>query len=464
MAQAATQAVATSERYPLAAFLADIAGIAATTDPIEVKRKSRDYYWYSPILYALLKDLHADVIVTPKSEDEVVRVAAACARHRIPLTVRGGGTGNYGQCVPLEGGVVLDMIAMTRIEWQKPGLVRVEAGAKLYDIDAATRPNGYELRMHPSTKRSAQIGGFVAGGSGGVGSVTFGGMREPGNVVAARVVTLEETPRVIELRGDAAQKISRAFGTTGIITVLEMPLAPVQPWIDVIVAFDDLLDAVRFGQAIAMADGIVKKLVSPIEWPLPSHFSTLRASCPDNKSMLLAMIGEMSIESFETLLAPFGGTITYKTPSEDVLTKTPLYEHTWNHTTLQTLKTDRGVTYLQCLYPHDRIVDAVAGVRAKFGAEVAQHLEFLRINGVMTASGIPVLRYSSPERVYEIMAGFEECGVMIANPHVFTVEDGSRYKRVDADQLGFKYEADPMGLLNPGKMRSFVPLPGPAAE
>ena len=44
------------------------------------------------------------------------------------------------------------------------------------------------------------------------------------------------------------------------------------------------------------------------------------------------------------------------------------------------------------------------------------------------------------------------------DPHVYTVEDGSRHKRVDAaDQLGFKHEADPHGLLNPGKMRTFVP-------
>src|SRR5271156_6331220 len=184
MAQAAVQADAKSERYPIAAFLADIAGSAAPPEPVEVKRKSRDYFWYSPILYAQLKDLQADVIVTPKNEEEVIRVAGSCARHRIPLTVRGGGTGNYGQCVPLEGGVVLDMIAMTRIEWQKPGLIRVEAGAKLYDIDAATRPNGYELRMHPSTKRSAQIGGFVAGGRGGGGGGTFWGLRGAGKHVA----------------------------------------------------------------------------------------------------------------------------------------------------------------------------------------------------------------------------------------------------------------------------------------
>jgi len=444
-------------RYPIDEFLVDIAGIEATTDIADLKRYSRDYYWYSPILADLLKNKLADVVVTPHDEGEVVRVAVACAKHRIPLTVRGGATGNYGQCVPLEGGVVLDMKSLNRIEWQKPGMVRVQAGAKLSDIDAATRSSGFELRMHPSTKRSAAIGGLVAGGTGGAGSVTYGGMREPGNILAARIVTLEHIPRIIELRGDAAQKISRAYGTTGIITVLEMPLAPALPWVDVIVAFDDFIEAVRFGHNIAMADGIVKKLLSPVQWPLPQHFAAYRPYCPDGKSLLLGMIGDMSLESFETLLASFKGTITYAAPSDDSPGKVPLYEHTWNHTTLQVLKTDRGMTYLQCLYPHDRLVHSVAQVGAKFGDEVLQHLEFIRLNGLMTASGIPVIRYRSPERLYEIMAGYEACGIMIANPHVVTLEDGSRYKRVDADQLGFKHEVDPMGLLNPGKMRSFVP-------
>lgn len=446
-----------SSRYPIGALLSEIGDVPWSAEPTDIKRKSRDYYWYSPILAEQLKDKFADVIVSPRDEADVLRVVGTCARHRIPLTVRAGATGNYGQCVPLEGGVVLDMAGLNRIKWQKPGRVRVQAGAKLFDIDVATRPNGFELRMHPSTKRMAQIGGFVAGGSGGVGSVTYGGMREPGNILAARVVTMEPEPRVIELRGDAAQKISRAYGTTGIITALEMPLAPALNWVDVIVAFDDFFEAIRFSRAIAMADGIVKKLLSPIQWPLPQNFAAYRAYCPDGKSVLLGMIGEMSIESFETLLEAFGGTVTYKAPSEDVLSKVPLYEHTWNHCTLQMFKVDRAITYLQVLYPHDRVAESAAEIGAKFEGEVMQHLEFIRINGLMTASGIPVIRYRSPERLYEIMAAYEACGIKIANPHVVTLEDGSRYKAVDADQLGFKHEVDPMGLLNPGKMRSFIP-------
>lgn len=440
---------------PLAALVADLGDIPTVTDEKVVRRRSRDFFWYSPILNEQLNGKSADLLVSPRDEADVVRVAAACARHRIPLTVRAGGTGNYGQAVPLEGGVLLDITALAAVEWTRPGMMRVGAGAKMNTIDAELRPSGWELRMHPSTKRTATIGGFVAGGSGGIGSVNYGGLREPGNILAARIVTLEDEPRVIELRGDAAQKINRAYGTTGIITALEMPLAPAWTWIDVVVVFEDFIDATAFGYEVALADGIVKKLLSPVTAPLPSYFGALKPHCPDGKSILIAMIAEPSMEAFKTLLAG-RGTITLETPTDDSPGQVPLYEYTWNHTTLQVLKTDRTVTYLQCLYPHDRLMEKVAQMQQMFPDEVLQHLEFIRFNGRMTCSGLPVVRYSNPERLNEIIRLHEENDVDIANPHVYTVEDGSRYKRVDADQLGFKHDVDPYGLLNPGKMRSFT--------
>jgi FAD/FMN-containing dehydrogenase len=439
----------------LASLVADIGGMVVVTDPKIVRRRSRDFFWYSPILTEQLDGKSADLIVSPRDEQEVVRLAAACARHRVPVTVRAGGTGNYGQAVPLQGGVLLDITAIAATEWVRPGIVRVGVGAKMNALDAELQPLGWELRMHPSTKRTATIGGFVAGGSGGIGSVNHGGLREPGNILAARIVTVEEQPRIIDLRGDAAQKINRAYGTTGIITALEMPLAPVWKWIDVVVVFDDFIEAAAFGYEAALADGIVKKLLSPITAPLPSYFGALKPYCPEGKSILIAMIAEPSLESFKSLLGT-RGTITLETPTDDGPGQVPLYEYTWNHTTLQVLKSDRSVTYLQCLYPHDRLMEKVAEIRALFPDEVLQHLEFIRFNGRVTCSGLPVVRYTSADRLNEIIRLHEEHGVYIANPHVFTVEDGSRYKRAEADQLGFKHEADPYGLLNPGKMRSFV--------
>lgn len=436
-------------------LVADLGDIPVVTEQKVVRRRSRDFFWYSPILNGQLDGKSADLIVAPRNENDVVRTASACARHRVPVTVRGGGTGNYGQAVPLEGGVLLDISALERIEWIKPGVVRVGAGAKMNAIDAVAQAQGWELRLHPSTKRMATIGGFVAGGSGGIGSVTYGGLREPGNILAARIVTVEEQPRVIELRGDAAQKVNRAYGTTGIITALEMPLAPAWKWIDVVVAFDEFMEAAAFGYEAALADGIVKKVLTPITWPLPSFFGALKPYCPDGSSVLMAMIAEPSLESFRSLLGG-RGTIMLEMPTDESPSRVPLYEYCWNHTTLQVLKSDRSVTYLQCLYPHDRVLEKVAEMRDLFPDEVLQHLEFIRFGGRVTCSSLPVIRYTDADRLNEIIRLHEERGVFIANPHVFTIEDGSRYKRADADQLGFKHEVDPHGLLNPGKMRSFV--------
>jgi FAD/FMN-containing dehydrogenase len=442
-------------RHDIARLLRDIGDVPVTTDLQRVRLRSRDYFWYSPVLNAQLRGKSADIVVTPRDEADVVRVAAACWKHRVPITPRGAATGNYGQAVPLEGGVLLDLTSMTGIEWQKPGVIRCAGGLKMNDLDAATRPNGWELRMHPSTKRMATIGGFVAGGSGGVGSVNYGGLREPGNITAARIVTVEEKPRAIELRADAAQKVNRAYGTTGIITALEMPLAPAWPWIDLIVTFDDFLEAMKFGYDLALADGVTKKLITPMIWPIPQHFTTLRAHCPDGKHVVFCMIAEPSLESFKAILGA-RGSITYREPHDDSPGKEPLYEYTWNHTTLQWLKQDRSITYLQCLFPHDRLISSVTEMWTMFPDEVLPHLEFIRFGGRMTCSALPIVRYTTAERLNEIIALHEKHGVMIANPHVYTLEDGSRHKRADADQLGFKHEIDPRGLLNPGKMRTFT--------
>jgi FAD/FMN-containing dehydrogenase len=443
-------------RYNIAALKAELSDIQLIDEPQVVRKRSRDFFWYSPVLNVELADKSADIIACPRDEAEIVRIASACAKLRIPLTVRAAGTGNYGQAVPLQGGVLLDINALTGIAWQTPGIVRAASGSRLLDIDMATQQSGFELRMHPSTKRSATLGGFVAGGSGGVGSVTYGGLREPGNILAARIVTVEEEPRILELRDDAAQKVNRAYGTTGIITALEMPLSPAWPWIDVIVAFDDYMDAFRAGYEVALADGVVKKLVTPVSWPIPGCFGALKQHCPAGKSILICMIAEASLGPFKAIIGQRGA-VTYEAPSEEGPGKFPLYEYTWNHTTLQWLKSDRSVTYLQCLFPHDRLVESAQAMISAFPDEVLAHHEFIRFGGRVTASALPILRYTTRERLDEVIALHEEAGVMIANPHVVSLEAGSRHKRADADQLGFKREVDPYGLLNPGKMASFKP-------
>lgn len=442
------------------AVRADLAGrVALVEDPARVRRRSRDFFWYSPVLNAQLAGLSADLLAEASSEADVIAVASACARHGVPLTVRGGGTGNYGQAVPLQGGVLLDVSGLDAVEWQRGDAVRTGPGIRMNRLDDVLRPGGHEQRMHPSTKRTASIGGFVAGGSGGIGSVNYGQLRERGNIRAARVVTLEAEPRILELTGDQVHGIAHAYGTTGIVTALEMPLAPIRPWIDVVVAFDDVMAAAACGLAVGADPAIGKKLITPIAWPIPRWFPQLGRACPEGAAILIAMIAEPSLPAFRDRVAAAGGTVTLEVAHDDGPGRVPLYEYTWNHTTLQVLKADRGYTYLQSLHPADRLLESVAEIDALFPGELVTHLELIEFAGRLTYAGIPVIRYSTPERLDAIIAAHEARGVWIANPHVYTLEDGTRHKRAETDQLGFKRQVDPAGLMNPGKMRTFTPAP-----
>ena len=68
---------------------------------------------------------------------------------------------------------------------------------------------------------------------------------------------------------------------------------------------------------------------------------------------------------------------------------------------------------------------------------------------------LQLVRYTTEERLMEIIRYHEEEGVFIANPHTYILEDGGR-KKIDVEQLKFKEMFDPYGLLNPGKMRAWL--------
>ncbi len=231
-------------RYDIAALKSRLGGIKTEDNPALVRQKSRDFYWYSPTLKRQLEHVTADIIVSPTSEVQVVETLAACHSLGIPVTPRGTGTGNYGQAMPLSGGVLLDLSGFNKVKEIGFGRVTTEPGAVIAAIDKETRPgSGQEMRLHPSTYSTASIGGFIAGGSGGVGSIRWGGLRDAGNIIRLKVVTMEGSPRILEIEGEDLHKVAHAYGTNGIITEVEMPLAPAYPWVDVIVGFVSLRQA-----------------------------------------------------------------------------------------------------------------------------------------------------------------------------------------------------------------------------
>ena len=150
-------------------YLNNIPNLEVIDNHSDLKRLSRDFYNYSPVLQKKLDSCLADVVVRPKNIESLLAVSKICWDLSIPLTTRGGGTGNYGQAVPLAKGIVLQMNYFNKLEKYYPdsGFVKVQSGCLMRDLNKELGKYGRELRLFPSTWKTASIGGFIAGGSRG---------------------------------------------------------------------------------------------------------------------------------------------------------------------------------------------------------------------------------------------------------------------------------------------------------
>ncbi|MEO1537137.1 MAG: FAD-binding oxidoreductase [Pseudomonadota bacterium] len=441
---------------------ADIAGAKAALAHLDIEEKdvaikaaSRDFFWYSPVLKSRLDHVVADFVVRPRNEAEIIEILKVCYAHNVPVTTRGAGTGNYGQAMPLAGGCVMHLRWLDKVKEIRPGRVITEPGVLLKDLDAATKEHsGQEIRMFSSTWATATIGGFIAGGSGGVGSCTWGSLRDLGNIIRLRVVTMEEEPRILEFRGEELARVSHAYGTNGIITEIEMPLAPAYDWVEMFVTTEDFMDAVSFAEDLANLDGVLLKLATVFEAPIAKdYFQRVAPHVGPGDNVIGLMVAPHSMDGFLTFLGRRPeAKLIYRNDDHDwERGPGPVFEYGWNHTTLRALKVDPSITYLQVRYGYPQHKELIEKMRDALSPEVLQHLEVLREGGKVMFAGLSLVKFTSEERLDEIVKMHEDAGAMIFNPHRYTLEEGGR-QTVDDRQLKFKQEADPKGLLNPGKM------------
>ncbi|MGA8729179.1 MAG: FAD-binding oxidoreductase [Terracidiphilus sp.] len=426
------------------------------TAPAVLDRLSHDFYWYSPVLRPKLACKTADVAVQPLCVKEVLDVLRYAGRREVPVTVRGAGTGNYGQCVPLEGGIVLDLSLMDKLEEITPdGVAICEPGLRLGALETQARKQGWELRMYPSTLVKASLGGFLAGGSGGIGSVTHGGLRDFDTVRAFEVVTMEEEPRVVLHEGAAVHEILHAWGTNGVLTRIWFALTPAIEWTQLTAAFDSYEQAFRFTESIAIDAAWTKRLATVFEWPIPSFFTPVKTVVREGKSLALIMIATTQAGALCAAAALAGGEVTFHGAYDGPRTQPLLSDYTWNHTTLWAMKADAAYTYLQCGFSRTECGEQFRLLRERYGDEILFHIEFMKNgDGVVIPGAIPIVRFTTEDRLNDMIAYCRSIGVFVANPHVNYLEDGGRF-RADNIQLQAKQKYDPRGLLNPGKMMSF---------
>lgn len=447
--------------------LAEIVGeVNLVTDEEKVDKLSKDFFWYSPLLREKLTGKRAAAVVRVERLEALKQVVSLAYRSDWPITVRGGGTGNYGQCIPLAGGLVIDMSGLDKIHSIADGVVRAEPGARLGTLELAARKVGFEFRCLPSTWVKSSLAGFLCGGSGGIGSITWGAIANADNVKSVTLMSAEAEPRLIKFEERAAIDALHTYGTTGIMVEVEMRLGPKRPYHQMIICSKDWHQLIDWTDKIARRTDIPKRLVTQFEHPVPTYFKPLKKYLAEDAHATFLLVDESCQQEVVEDAQLSGFEVVYNEPLSDPLKPPYITDYTWNHGTLWAIKADPNYTYLQLGYGQN-FREKINMLRDCFPGEIFQHLEwtawsnrkqgdhYLPIEAEdINVGGLPKIYYKSAERLAEIMAKCEEIGVGIANPHTFVLEEGGRHPNIGS-KVAIKTNLDPKGLLNPGKMKSY---------
>ena len=429
-----------------------ICDLEVLDDTNDLKRLSRDFYNYSPILQSKLDGCMADLVVRPKSIQAALEVAKKCWELSLHLTIRGSGTGNYGQSVPLSGGVVMQMNCLNKVETFYPdtGFVKVQTGCLMSELNNVLKHKGRELRLLPSTWRTATIGGFISGGSGGIGSVKWGFLRDPGNLIGLDVITLNESPKLIQLDTQESEAINHAYGTNGIITSLTLSTDIKHSWHYIVINCTNLEEAINIlkiclGAAIELKLGTILE-VGIVE-KMPKWFNENSIS---NKVLIQSTLD--GIKTVEMICKKHSLKIENFGEENDLVSG--ISDLVWNHTTLQLRAKDKSWTYLQMLLPFDKEMELIDNLRSCYGRKILWHIEAVSQHGVPRLAALPVFKWTDENELNEIISNCKQNGAIIFNPHSLTVEGGG-LGVIDSDQVKAKLRFDPKGLLNPGKLEGW---------
>ena len=203
------------------------------------------------------------LVVLPSSTEQVQKTLRLCSQHRIPVVVRGAGTGLSGGALPHRDGVLLSLTRLSRILEIDPdaGLARVQPGVTNLAISEACAPHGLFYAPDPSSQIACSIGGNVAENAGGVHCLKYG--LTVHNVVQLTVVTIDGEIITVGCEGlagagpDMLALMIGSEGMLGVVTEVTVKLTPVPSHCQVILASFNQLEHAGDAVSAVIAEGII---------------------------------------------------------------------------------------------------------------------------------------------------------------------------------------------------------------
>jgi glycolate oxidase len=198
-----------------------------------------------------------EAVIAPRRKEEISAVLQLANRHRVPVTVRGGGTSLTGSGSPLRGGWVLDLSGWNKIKIDADaGMAQVQVGAKVAQVHAAAEAKGWFYPPDPASKQYSTIGGNIACNAGGMHGGKYGVTRD--FVLALKGFL--PTGEYVEW-GAPTKKFSAGYnlrdlwigseGMLGVVIEATLKLIPLPParW-TLLTAFPDEIAAFRAARAL----------------------------------------------------------------------------------------------------------------------------------------------------------------------------------------------------------------------
>jgi len=462
-----------SENDPIHLLRHALGDEAVLTAPQDIVRVLKDQSWLSPVLQQTLderKETGGDVlgvkaVVVPRTEDEVVAAAGIAARARLPITLRGAGTSNFGLVTPEHGGLLFDLRGLSgEVEFDGT-IARAPAGTFQGAIERAARARGREMPVLTTTYATATAAGWIAGGHVGLGSSVHGSVWD-GLIKSVRIVTVEEEPRVLTLTDDEVIPVLHTFGAAGIVTEVSHRTAEAREWIEAVGFFPTFEQAAAFATVISQDTKYRHRVAAAQEEELMAGMTGLSPIIVPGAGVLLILDAENMADAHAEA-ARHGGTIavwqTWQQGGARLTGKQSIAGMVYGHRMLWVKRLLPEAAFIHVYFDPK---DPMAGLRLlkeRFGNEMLMELKFVRspwmsrILGFDPTDPLPAavvsVRKGSPAEVAEVLAFCDGAGLRYQNSHTNVIEDTGMFPDV-SPIVSLKAETDPYNLLARGRLRS----------